>query len=74
MAAILQGRSNEQFSLRTHVVPEQSHCEVAAPTFPGRPEVHAQKIVAWDLDFGAWGLGFGTWDYNQRRTLTGQQR
>jgi uncharacterized protein len=33
LAAILQGRSYEGFSLVKHVFPDQNHCEVAAPGF-----------------------------------------
>ncbi len=33
MAAILQGRKYEGFSLRMHVFPDQNHCDVAAPGF-----------------------------------------
>ncbi len=33
LAAILQGRQYEGFSLVRHVLPDQNHCEVAAPGF-----------------------------------------
>jgi predicted alpha/beta superfamily hydrolase len=33
LAAILQGRQYEGFSLVKHVFPDQNHCEVAAPGF-----------------------------------------